>query len=348
MPVFPEMLAAGSARTEEQQLQLLKGICNSFMVSAALLLTWKLVIAPTLPAYRRASPEDRVFLANAFVSIYPALTAPWLALAALSRLTFSDLEQVMSAPADDTALRSLSILIGFYLFDVIYSLYYRQMRSPLIVGHHLLPLVLWPCDGGNLTLVVRRGFPEGGGHFFLYRYVCLQDKAVVLALFFGLTEFTNVGQHTRMLLLKLGYESTRLYTVIGVSWVTAFFLIRILPSPFIFYLIVRGGHFALRTFGRRALATSTDGDGAWHVSGALVVRGLHRRRVRPLHRLRAHPLCAQLLLVLPPLRRPVQVHREEGQAEVRQAEGRSRRQGQGGVRRESGAPGAPSGRAVSA
>ena len=45
-----------------------------------------------------------------------------------------------------------------------------------------------------------------------------------------------------MILLKLGLEDQRVYIYIGVSWVVAFFLVRILPSPYLFFHLVNGNY----------------------------------------------------------------------------------------------------------
>lgn len=91
------------------------------------------------------------------------------------------------------------------------------MRSPLIIGHHVLPVLLWP-------------------------FAVLSHRANPMVLFYVLTEITNLGQHGRMLLLKLGYEQTTLYKWVGTSWVVVFFLIRILPSPYMLYHLLRGDY----------------------------------------------------------------------------------------------------------
>ena len=45
-----------------------------------------------------------------------------------------------------------------------------------------------------------------------------------------------------MILLKLGLEDQRIYAIIGVAWVMSFFLVRILPSPYLFYHLVNGSY----------------------------------------------------------------------------------------------------------
>jgi hypothetical protein len=49
----------------------------------------------------------------------------------------------------------------------------------------------------------------------------------------AVAQLTNVGQHARVMLTKLGFESSRLYAAVGMGWVGSFFLVRILPAPFI-------------------------------------------------------------------------------------------------------------------
>lgn len=51
-----------------------------------------------------------------------------------------------------------------------------------------------------------------------------------------------------MILLRLGHEETILYKIVGVSWVVVFFLVRILPSPYVLYHLVNGHYAAFSTF----------------------------------------------------------------------------------------------------
>ena len=115
-----------------------------------------------------------------------------------------------------------SACTGYMLYDTIYCCYYKQMRSPLIIGHHVLPVAFWP-------------------------YCTLNRRALPVVLFYIVTEITNVGQHLRVMLLKLGLDNRLAYTMIGVSWVVAFFVVRILPSPYIFYHLVKGNYSAFTT-----------------------------------------------------------------------------------------------------
>jgi len=204
---------------EQQRLMLLGTFVGSFFVSVAMLLIWRLVLAPAIPIYQHRSISDKVFLSNSFVSTWPALMAPVLAWKAMRLLPWDDLSALMVAPADEYALRAVGLSCGYMMYDSLYCLFYKQMRSPLIIGHHLLPVVFWP-------------------------YCALNNRALALVLFFICTELTNVGQHARMILLKLGLEDKLFYTIIGISWVVTFFVVRILPSPYLFYHLVNGNYSA--------------------------------------------------------------------------------------------------------
>lgn len=217
MPLYAPLATA-------EQASLLHGtMATSFMVSAALLLIWRHVIAPAVPGYQRTTPSDRVFLANSFVSLYPALTAPLLALSSMRRLAWDDVATVMVAPPDDACLRAVGISCGYMAYDCLYCLYYKEVRSPLIIGHHVLPVLLWP-------------------------FAVLHHRATPMVLFFIFTEISNVGQHGRMVMLKLGYDRTAAYRFIGTAWVVFFFLIRILPSPFMFFHLVYGNYAPFSAF----------------------------------------------------------------------------------------------------
>lgn len=213
-----------STRATAEQTELLYGtLATSFAVSAALLLIWRHVIAPAVPGYKKASASDRVFLANSFVSLFPALTAPFLALSSMRRLPWHDVALAMVAPPDDECVRAIGISCGYMAYDCIYCMYYKEVRSPLIIGHHVLPVLLWP-------------------------FAALRHRAVPVVLFFVFTELSNIGQHGRMLLLKLGYERSTAYRYIGTGWVVAFFFIRILPSPYMGYHMLHGNYAAFSPF----------------------------------------------------------------------------------------------------
>jgi len=209
-------LWGGSA---EDRLTLTGTFAGSFGVSLCMLLIWRLVLAPAIPLYKSTSHSDRVFLGNSFVSMWPACTAPLLAYTSMRSLAWDDVSVLMTSPADSYAVRAVGISCGYMLYDTFYCLYYKQMRSPLIIGHHIVPVLTWP-------------------------YCALNSRALPFVLFFIITELTNIGQHLRMMLLKLGLEEVFLYSIVGVTWVLSFFVIRILPSPYLFYHLVEGNYAA--------------------------------------------------------------------------------------------------------
>ena len=50
-----------------------------------------------------------------------------------------------------------------------------------------------------------------------------------------------------MIMLKLGYGHTLAYAANGIAWVMSFFLVRILPSPYMVYQIVYADYAAYTT-----------------------------------------------------------------------------------------------------
>ena len=93
------------------------------------------------------------------------------------------------------------------------QLLHRELGTPIILGHHVLSLV---------------GFP----------YATLRHLCVPFVQFFILTEVTGIPQHLRMMLLKLDREATLLYILVGVGWTVSFFLVRMLPIPWLAYTLV--------------------------------------------------------------------------------------------------------------
>jgi len=134
-----------------------------------------------------------------------------------------DNDHVMDSAPSTEALRAVGISCGYMLYDTCYMLWHKQVRSPLMMGHHLLSVLIWP-------------------------YAVLRRRALVLVLFFIITEVTNLGQHSRMILYKLGLKHTKVYLVVGVSWIALFFVVRIVPGPYLFYKLVYGNYGAYNPF----------------------------------------------------------------------------------------------------
>lgn len=217
-----DMLEPVWAGDAEMRLLLTNTIVGAFFVSLSMLAIWKLVLAPAIPSYAMRSDSDKVFLGNSFVSMWPAVTAPFVAWSSMRTMPWDDVSVLMSSPCDTYSLRAVGLSCGYMLYDTLYCLYYKQMRSPLIIGHHIIPVLTWP-------------------------YCALNSRALPIVLFFILTEVTNIGQHARMLLLKLGFEETKLYSIVGVSWVVSFFIVRIVPSPYCFFHLVNGNYSSFTT-----------------------------------------------------------------------------------------------------
>jgi len=208
---------------EEATATLFTTLGISFVVCIALLALWHKLIAPAIPAYASRSYEDHVFLASSFVSFYPAVTAPVLATIALLDTPVFDNATVMDARASNEALHAVGISIGYMLYDTCYMLRHGEVRSPLMMGHHILSILVWP-------------------------YAALRGRALVIVLFFIITEATNVGQHGRGMLMRLGLKHTKLYMVVGISWIVLFFVVRIVPGPYAVYKLVYGNYSSYNMF----------------------------------------------------------------------------------------------------
>lgn len=105
---------------------LFRSFASSFAASCALLLLWRLAIAPAVAATRSA--DDLVFLSNSVVSLYPALTAPFVALQAILELDTSDHATAMAAAPTRLALRAVGLSCGYMAYDTAYCLAHKQAR----------------------------------------------------------------------------------------------------------------------------------------------------------------------------------------------------------------------------
>jgi hypothetical protein len=111
---------------------LFRAVLTSFAASVALLLLWRLLIAPAVAADRSA--DDMVFLTNSVVSLYPALTAPFVALPALFELDTSDHATAMTAPPTRLALRAVGLSCGCMLYDTLFCLAHKQVSAATLRG----------------------------------------------------------------------------------------------------------------------------------------------------------------------------------------------------------------------
>ena len=223
VPLAPHNCAMATASIDDAMATLFTTLGFSFVFCVALLALWHKLIAPAIPAYSTRSYEDHVFLASSFVSCYPAVTAPFLAAAALLDVPIFDNAVVMDARPSNEALHAVGISIGYMLYDTCYMLQHGQVRSPLMMGHHIVSILVWP-------------------------YAVLRGRALIIVLFFIITEVTNIGQHGRMILLRLGLKHTKLYMVVGISWIALFFIVRIVPGPYALYKLAYGNYASYNTF----------------------------------------------------------------------------------------------------
>lgn len=188
---------------------------TSCIICCVFLVIWRKVVGPAFPAYSSCSAQDRSYLDNSAVNLFPAIVVPALVLAAgLPEDAAGNLLDVDPAPL---TLVAVGVCVGYMLYDTVFCLCHVEHRTVLNLGHHLFSMAIWP-------------------------YAMLRHRCVVFVSFFCFTEITSILQHSRMILLKLGYGSRPAYTLVGVGWTISFFFVRILPSPFFLYLLVTGNY----------------------------------------------------------------------------------------------------------
>jgi hypothetical protein len=187
---------------------LLGSMACSFGTSVVLLVLWRHVLAPAIPRYAGRSTSDRIFLSSAFVSLLNSAASPVFAVLAIVRLPWGALGTSMEP--SDAAVRAVGLSCGYMLYDSIYCAVHREMRNPLMLGHHMLPVIFWPCaaprprsrgvaSAPHATDSLPSTLPSSS-------YCILHDRLIPIILFFVLTELTNVGQHGRIMMLKLGLD----------------------------------------------------------------------------------------------------------------------------------------------
>ena len=156
-------LAASMGWDMEEARTLFTTMGASSGVCFCLLPIWRFLIAPAIPAYRHAGEAERMYLSQSAVSLYPACTAPFLAIVALSQLPVTSNEIIMTTAPSVSALHAVGISCGYMAYDTMFCLYNAPLRSPLIIAHHVFSFVLWP-------------------------YATLRHRSLILVLFFIVTE----------------------------------------------------------------------------------------------------------------------------------------------------------------
>jgi len=77
--------------------------------------------------------------------------------------------------------------------------------------HHVISMIVWP-------------------------YSMLEGKAAYFVLYYMVTEITNVGQNAYLLLREF---KSSLEMTVGILWIASFFIVRVLPVPWLVYVYAR-------------------------------------------------------------------------------------------------------------
>jgi len=185
------------------------GALATFGACCVWLVLWCKVMAPAIPRYASCSDEDRCYLTNSVVNLLPCAVVPAILIVA-GRPSTAPWTDGTLAPTP-LALVAVGANCGYMAYDTLFCLYYEKHRTALNFFHHLTSLFLWP-------------------------WAMLSHRGVLFVEFFAFTEITGVLQHLRVIMARLGHDSSPLYAAVGLSWTLSFFVVRILPGPYLLYL----------------------------------------------------------------------------------------------------------------
>uniref|UniRef100_A0A7S2BEH0 TLC domain-containing protein n=1 Tax=Octactis speculum TaxID=3111310 RepID=A0A7S2BEH0_9STRA len=176
------------------------------------------IVSPCL--YPKDYPRAKKFLwtttvtglfASIMVSIY---AIPGM----IEVLQASEVDSLLLAKMNDSLWAALGFSLGHFLFDGTVMVIFKQefdkaMNSSLynqMMVHHVLPLLMWPV-------------------------ACASNELVPLVAYFMVTEVTNVILNFRWILQEM--KATGLFKLlIDAGFLISYFVVRIVPIPFIFYL----------------------------------------------------------------------------------------------------------------
>lgn len=178
------------------------------------------LITQKFVASRGLRPSTAVFLGSCFASMANTLCTSGYALAAFSQMYYSGQPISLTMSAPEALAWSCAITVGYFLADCLTMTFYhadckREMGTSgmaLMWVHHAISLVMWP-------------------------YAVLTHRSALFVAYYLTTELTNVGQNLFHFCNKCA-APPQLTAVVGVGWLLAFFVVRIVPLPWLVYQYV--------------------------------------------------------------------------------------------------------------
>jgi hypothetical protein len=176
-----------------------------------------------LPAFKALPRAQRVLASSCVVAFVNATIVSPLAILALweiwesgASLDCSGTANFARVPAPAMALYSCGLTLGYFVADAaVLAIFPAESKKNLgssgvqiLWVHHVVSLFVWP-------------------------YAFLTSSGVFFVVYFLATEVTNIGQNLFLLSNKVDLIPGGL--IIGVVWALAFFLVRVVPVPWLVY-----------------------------------------------------------------------------------------------------------------
>jgi len=113
---------------------------------------------------------------------------------------------------DPSILRwCLPLSLGYFLYDCCIMAIDSEVHSPLMVMHHVMSVIVWPIS-------------------------FLSQRGMWYVLYFMSTELSTPMLHLTLFFLpKHGLAESTIFLPVGVGMLAVFFLVRVLPIPFVLY-----------------------------------------------------------------------------------------------------------------
>ena len=177
-------------------------------------------------------PDRRLFAATCITALINAsllsplsLYAGWLFMNSPSGLNLecaSGVQSLITTPSNLYGVVAVGLTCGYFLADcvglrVLLILYPEQMKKDLgsptqhmiiMWVHHGISLIVWP-------------------------YSALRGSAFFFVLYYSVTEVTNIGQNSYLLLREF---KSPLEKHAAAAWMLSFFIVRVLPVPLLLYI----------------------------------------------------------------------------------------------------------------
>lgn len=184
-----------------------------------------LVLLPANSSYVKLETSKKELVLNSVIALSAAVAVPPLALLGIQETPNPSDSVGVYVPVSEWTVLASGISVGFMLFDSVHLLLYPHLASPIMWVHHGVSILVWPVRLCCCTLIFAQ-------------YAALTSKGHWYLNFLLFTEITNIGQHLRILIDKLGYKEHPVRIINGICWTLSFFVVRIAPIPYVLWEVL--------------------------------------------------------------------------------------------------------------